>query len=56
MLYVLFVCVMWWMVCVCVCVLCYSTNVPIALYSLLNVAPDHGLIIVRNMCNQLTKK
>ena len=29
--------------------------VPIALYSLLNVAPDDGLRIVRNMYSQLTK-
>ena len=26
-----------------------GTNVPIALYSLLNVSPDDGLMIVRNM-------
>ena len=30
--------------------------VPIALYSLLNVAPDDGLMIVRNMQSHLTKK
>ena len=30
--------------------------VPIALYSLLNVVPDDGLMIVRNMNNHLTKK
>ena len=32
-----------------------STNVPIALYSLLNVAPDDGLTIVRNMYSNLMK-
>jgi hypothetical protein len=26
-----------------------GTNVPVALYSLLNVAPDDGLMTVRNM-------
>ena len=32
-----------------------DTNVLIVLYSLLNVAPDDGLMIVRNMYSHLTK-
>ena len=33
-----------------------GTNVPIALYSLLNVAPGDELMIVRNRQSHLTKK